>query len=102
MLAIRGVQLVDVTRTVPAVVAADARRAWRWYLRFGRRELSHGVGVLAAWCADEFGLGRGPRCERVLRQKLAAGELKSQEDPHPRRLIRTLNRDLVRWGYRRG
>ena len=63
---------------------------------------ARGVGVLAGWCADEFLLGGGSRCERVLRQKLAAGELKSQEDPNPRRFIRMLNRDLVRWGYKQG
>jgi hypothetical protein len=75
---------VDVTRTLPALVAANARRAWRRYRKPGPE-----AGVLAGWCADEYLLGRGPRCERVLARV------------RDRRFVRRLHRDLQRWGYER-
>lgn len=81
---IREGRLVDVTRTLPALVAANARRAWRRYRKPGPE-----AGVLAGWCADEYLLGRGPRCERVLARV------------RDRRFVRRLHRDLQRWGYER-
>ena len=99
--AIKHERLVNVTRAVPVLVAADARKAWRWYLqiRHGRGR-ARGIGVLAGWCADEFTLGRGSHCDHVLRQKLAAGELKAPAALSGRKFIRTLHRDLARWGYK--
>jgi len=101
--AIRHERLVDVTRSVPSLVAADARRAWKTYLgKWGRRDREfRGVGALAGWCADEYLLGRGSSCERVLREELAAGYLNAREGAHGRGFIRALNRDLRRWGYTR-
>jgi len=100
--AIRDGRLVDVTRTVPELIRADAKRAWRWYLKSRHRSWNAaGIGTLAGWCGDEFLIGRGWRCERVLRQKLAAGELHAQGALSGRKFIRTLNRDLARWGYKR-
>jgi hypothetical protein len=98
--AIKHERLVVVTRTVPTLVEADAHRAWHAYLR-NRHDETRGIGVLAGWCADEFMLGRGPHCEHVLREKLKAGELKARYALSGRRFIRTLNRDLKRWGYKR-
>lgn len=100
--AIKHERLVDVTRAVPALVAADARKAWRWYLRIRHgRGRARGIGALAGWCADEYTLARGSHCDRVLRQKLEAGELKAPGALSGRRFIRTLHRDLARWGYAR-
>lgn len=98
---IRDERLVDVTRSVPALVRPHARRLWRWYLHIRHeRGGARGIGALAGWCADEFTLGRGARCERVLRQKLRAGELYAPGALSGRRFIGTLNRDLERWGYK--
>lgn len=86
---IRYGRLVNVTRTMPALVAANERRAWRQYLRARSDPAqARGIGVLAGWCADEFLLGRGARCERTIHRTRAAG------------FVRTLNRDLERWGYK--
>ena len=82
-------RLVDVTRSMPALVVADATRAWRRYRLAGRERLPD-VGALAGWCADEFLLGRGGRCERVL---LHVSD---------RAFVRHLELDLRRWGYERG
>jgi len=85
---IRDERLVNVTKALPALVAANARRAWRRYL--GARSdpaQAHGLGALAGWCADEFLLGRGAHCEQVLQRAGPAG------------FVRKLNRDLERWGY---
>ena len=100
--AVRSERLINATGTVPHLVELDARAAWRWYLRHGRPSKNdRGIGILAGWCADEFVLGRGTHCERVLRQKLAAGLLKAPGALSGRRFIRTLNSDLQRWGYMR-
>jgi len=50
-------RLVDVTRYFPAMVAADARAAWRIYRSAGRAH-QEVRGALAAWLADEYRLGR--------------------------------------------
>ena len=100
--AIKHEQLANVTRAVPVLVRANAKRAWGWYLRSRRhRWRARGIGTLAGWCGDEFMLGRGPHCEHVLRQALKAGELKSRTALSGHHFIRTLNRDLKRWGYKR-
>lgn len=100
--AIKRERLVVVTRTVPTLVAADAHRAWHAYLQSRHRgRTAREIGILAGWCADEFTLGRGTHCEHVLRHKLKAGELHAPTALSGRRFIRTLNRDLKRWGYKR-
>jgi hypothetical protein len=100
--AIRREQLVDVTKTVPALVHTDAHKAWQWYLRVRHgRGRAGGIAVLAGWCADEYTLGRAVHCNSILRQKLAAGELKAPGALSGRKFIRTLHRDLARWGYTR-
>jgi subtilisin-like proprotein convertase family protein len=54
-------RLVDVTRKFPRVVARQAADLWRTYL--GERDDPDGDvrGVLAAYLADEYLLGRGPQ-----------------------------------------
>lgn len=82
-------RLTDVTRSMPALVATNEQRAWMQYL--GARHDSaegRGLGVLAGWCADEFLLGRGARCEHVIRRTQTAG------------FVGKLNRDLASWGYK--
>ena len=100
---IRHGRLIDVTRSVPSLVRADARSAWRQYLgRWGRRDRQiRGVGVLAGWCADEYLLGLGANCQQVLERELPRGYLNPSFGPHGRAFIRLLNRDLERWGYKR-
>jgi hypothetical protein len=58
--------LFDVTRHFPALVAGDARSNWHLYLRY-RQERSDVRGVLAAWLADEYLLGRAEEGWRRLK-----------------------------------
>ena len=99
--AVRSGRLVNVTRSVPAFARADAKRAWHWYVGpHGRRSQDdHGVGIFAGWCGDEYIVGRGAVCQRVLRQELAAGHLHGY-GVSGKRFARQLNRDLERWGYK--
>jgi hypothetical protein len=101
--ALRNGRLTDVTRSVPSVVRVDAKNAWRHYLgRWGRRDRQiRGVGALAGWCADEYLLSRGAKCEKVLGRALAGGYLNPSFGLRGRAFIRGLNRDLERWGYKR-
>ena len=99
---IRRRKLVDVTRTEPGLVRADARRAWRWYLGpQGRRDpTERGVGILAGWCGDEYLIHRGAYCQRALVKAQARGYLNVMGyGKHG--FTRRLNRDLARWGYKR-
>jgi hypothetical protein len=97
----RGRGFVDVTRSRRDLVGADARKQWREYLAVRRRG-SNGYDtyvheVLGLWCADQYRLGRGLHCDRVLRQQLARGYL----GRGGRGFIRELHAKLVAWGYAR-
>ena len=95
-------QLVEVTRSLPSRIRADARRAWNGYLLARRDRVERGLGVLAAWCADEYLLDDGAKCQRELGVALAAeGYLHAESDTGGRAYIRKLNHDLERWGYKR-
>ncbi len=51
-------RLIDVTRDYPAEIERDADQLWRSYRRF-RSGRDDPRGVLAAWVADQYLLGRG-------------------------------------------
>jgi subtilisin-like proprotein convertase family protein len=71
----RSGRLVDATRQFPAEVEADAARQWKDYLA-ARKDRSADVrGVLAAWLADEYLLGRGDAGWAKLEQAFRRGEL---------------------------
>lgn len=98
----RSGRLASVTRHLPSLIRAAGRGTWTLYVKARRDRLVRGVGVLASWCADEFLLGDGAQCELVLKQELAGGYLNPRVGRRGRGFIRQLNRDLQRWGYRRG
>jgi hypothetical protein len=84
----------NATRSLPSLVREDARRAWKYH---------RDPGELASWCADEYLLGGGSRCSHALDYALAHGYLKGGGVLYrDRAFIRQLNRDLERWGYKRG
>jgi subtilisin-like proprotein convertase family protein len=96
-------RLVDVTRSFPAVVAADARAAWRLYLRERRAQPREVRGVLAAWLADQLVLGRGPAGWRALDEAYRRGDLgrgsKLYGYPAGKRYLAALRAFLRRTGY---
>jgi hypothetical protein len=82
----------DVTARYPALIRADAREQWNAF-REARRERREVRGVLAAYLADQFRLGRGAAALRQVRRALRP---LSRRD---RRYLRSVRRYLKRWGY---
>jgi len=62
----------NVTRRYPRLIARDARKLWRLYLEQRGRKGGCVQGILPAWAADQYLLGRGeivwPTLERARRQ----------------------------------
>jgi subtilisin-like proprotein convertase family protein len=73
----------DVARRFPRLVRRDAAGLYRSYLEERRRpkEVRSVAGILAAWLADEYLLGRGPAGWPVLERAVQRGELRSFEGP---------------------
>jgi len=73
----------DVTRRFPKLVRRDAAALYRSYLEERRRPkvVRSVAGILAAWLADEYLLGRGPAGWPVLQRAVQRGELRSFEGP---------------------
>jgi hypothetical protein len=100
-----GQRFVDVTRSRPGLITADAASLWHGYLsERGERNHSDLMGQLAPWCADEYLLGRKARCDRGLAQALARGDLNGSHigiDPvkRGRAEIDVVEKTLVAWGY---
>lgn len=95
-------RLVDVTRAFPQQVRRDRDRLWRSYRR-SRSGPVESLGLLAAWAADEYLLGRRREALRVLRRLRREGWLSKRRAgwrvPTGRRYIRELDRYLLRRGY---
>ena len=92
----------DVTNSFPHLLAADARR---WQLAFRAMASSHydnTVGVVAAWAADEYRLGRVAGVDHFLAVQVGAGRLNSAMDPAHRsgqRFVADLRTFLQHHGY---
>lgn len=91
-----GRHFVDVTRGRPDLVTADASKQWTHYLR----ERGN-VGLLAAWCADEYLLAKKSRCDRTLASELAHGSLTGAYEGGGRKFIVDLHASFAKWGYAR-
>jgi hypothetical protein len=63
-------RFTDVTRRYPSRIRADAAK----WMRLFNRHLSNGVGLIAAWAADEDLLGHAARVDTTLR-RLAAQDM---------------------------
>jgi PKD repeat protein len=94
-------RFVDVTKSYPRLVRADARAMWRIYRK---HQAESARGALAAWAADQLRLGRRALVWRTVRSAVRAGRLHRDGDydvwPHDRGFERALRRWLHRHGYR--
>jgi hypothetical protein len=90
-----GGSFTDVTRSYPKLIAADAAR----YLKAFKHDLSNGVGLIAAWAADEDSLGHTGLVSRTLNRELRAGNLRSAIEPGGKKFLRALNKLLKKDGY---
>jgi hypothetical protein len=93
----RAGALTDVTPHFRGRIRSDARR-WRKAYRGAPR--GEALGVLAAWVADQWQLGRRHQAHAFLEAQRRAGKLVADKPwPSGRHFIRVLERRLERWGY---
>ena len=91
--------LRDVTRRYPDRIHRDAATLWRAY-RKDRK--TNARGILPAWMADQYLLGRQASADRVLEQAAARGELASGAGPDDSAaFVKAVKAFLLRTGYRR-
>ena len=88
----------DVTRSYPALVRRDATVWWRRYHRARNRTDGTQLGVVAAWAADRYRLGKRKAALRVLRREAANGRLRAP-GLHGARFVTRLDRFLLKHGY---
>jgi hypothetical protein len=88
----------DVTRAHPETLRADAARWKKEYNK--RRSGKLSLGILAAYTADQYRLGKKRAADAFLRSELRAGRLKGDKYwPSGKTYISTLQRRLKAWGY---
>jgi hypothetical protein len=98
ILSFRRDRFTDVTADHPAHVRADARR-WRRAYRRARPD-AFPQGVLAAWAADQYRLGRRAQALAHVRREARHGKLRAAMGARrAQRFPRRLDRTLRRWGY---
>jgi len=91
-------RFADVTRSYPALIRTDAAR----WLRLFTHHVDNGVGLIAAWAADQELLGHDALVQSTLKGELAHGRLRAgPAGVGGARFIRELNRALRQLGYRR-
>jgi hypothetical protein len=99
VLTLRDGQLVDVTRSYPAVIREDRARNGRLARNAGR----YGRTAYAAWAADRYLLGERRATLQALRRLARRGRLRTDlgnsSRQAQRRWIARLDRDLRRFGY---
>jgi hypothetical protein len=95
-------RLVDVTASYPSRIERDADELWRLYLRY-RPGPDDPRGVLAAWVADQYLLGRGDEGWATLERLRARGAFGPRPDlagwPQGKAYLRALRTFLVKLGY---
>jgi hypothetical protein len=85
----------QVTDDYRSEIRADATLWMRRYRRASRRYEPQ--GVLAAWAADEYRLGRRAIALRFVRREVRSGKLRGM--PGRGTFVHRLDRTLKRWGY---
>jgi len=90
----------NVTKAWPDLIRADAKQWWKAYVSQRGKPYADVRGVVGAWCADEYLLGRGRACERALTSALAKGYLKGPTIwPENAKFVALLHKQLDKWGY---
>lgn len=87
----------NVTRKYPKLIRADATR---WLSRF-KHHVSNGVGLIAAWAADEELLGKNKLVQSTLASEAKKGNLRDGTSGQAtgKKFIKALNKLLRRYGY---
>lgn len=87
----------DVTGNYRTRIRADAALWLRRYKRASRRDEPQ--GIIAAWVADQYRLGKRRSALAFVRREVRSGKLRSM--PNRRTFAGRLDRNLTNWGYRR-
>jgi hypothetical protein len=98
-----GTGMTNVTRSYPALIQKDAQRLWKSYLKERSSKYSDPRGILAAWMADEYLLGKqaaGWATMKRLNAKgqfrgIAGGDYWAKNGAY----LAKLRRFLVKFGY---
>lgn len=102
ILSFTGARFVNVTRSHPALIRADAAVWMKQFRQFAHLGYSDSVGVAAAWAADEELLGNSALVRSFLDRQARLGHLNSAEPelgPSGTRFVKLLYRVLRRDGY---
>lgn len=98
IVAFAGGRFVDITRQYPSLIRPDAAR----WMRAFKHHRSNNAGLIAAWAADEYLLGKYASTNARLNRYAARGVFTSPLGlPHhsQRAFVRELERDLRTLGY---
>ncbi|MGH3003164.1 MAG: hypothetical protein ACRDM1_10985 [Gaiellaceae bacterium] len=104
VLSFTGGRFDNVTDSYPALIDRDAAIWLRAFKHMARGHYADSVGVIAAWVADEYRLGRQAQADRYLRAQARAGHLNSVLEGAKgsgMRFVAGLDRFLRRLGYLR-
>jgi hypothetical protein len=96
-------RLVNVTRRFPKLIRIDAARIWRFY-RKAVRTRAYPNGLLPAYLADQYLLGKGTAGWARMRKAVRRSDWPSMVDPRWRnraRYLAAVRRFLIRTGYMR-
>ena len=102
ILTFSGSRFQDVTNSYPALIRRDAATWLNAFHHMARQHYADSVGVIAAWAADEYRLGKSATANRFLHQQAKAGHLKSALAPNEsqgQRFVAALQKFLRRHGY---
>jgi hypothetical protein len=93
-------RFIDVTKQFPTAIEADAKPQFRSFL--ANRRQGYGLGLIAAWAADEELLGHQALIRATLAREVRHGRLRSHEHyaPSGRAFVIKLMRFLAHNGYR--
>jgi hypothetical protein len=102
ILSFTGSRFADVTGSYPALIRKDAAFWLKTFKGMARQHYQDSVGVIAAWAADEYRLGKSAAANRYLSQQAKAGHLKSplgRSVAQGQRFVVALKKFLRRHGY---
>jgi hypothetical protein len=95
-------RFADVTSTRLDLVRKDIAQWWGAYVAERGKPNGDIRGVLAAWCADQYRLGQGPKCRAELERALRKGWAGKAGDiwPAGAKYVAAVQRSLHTWGYK--
>jgi hypothetical protein len=98
ILTFSGGTFANVTRQYPALIRRDAAKWWKGFTH----NVKDGLGLIAAWAADEDMLAHQALVKRTLAQELRKGNLRTPlgpEEPGGKKFVTKLQKFLRKHGY---